>query len=314
MKSENIPIKDVRGGGGYISSSNETGQASICLSSKKDTVITHTYIKRVDDISVIKERIVHIKDLTENGFFTNFFVDDRKLMNWISKRQVSMLENDAAVVILRKRPDFYQCYFTSASLEALGIMLKRIRQNLSGVLVVAILGDVETYHDFLLSHGFIYHMGMSQMMRVNKTPGIPTIPDGVELAQINDAPEIQELLYHLMDCYCSQIPDLDEIEEMIQDKHFLVIRDTAKHKLKAFMGFDRRGVTVYGFFLAAREEYRHEMVAMDILTAYQAYTADAIRYIGWIQDDNMRSMKVNQFFGEKPNGFRQEVFLSKDGE
>ena len=80
------------------------------------------------------------------------------------------------------------------------------------------------------------------------------------------------------------------------------------------MGFDRRGVTVYGFFLAAREEYRHEMVAMDILTAYQAYTADAIRYIGWIQDDNMRSMKVNQFFGEKPNGFRQEVFLSKDGE
>lgn len=266
-------------------------------------------MKQVERIDEIHQAINQIKNSPE--WFTNLYVNDSNLENWIKKGQIYIQIYQKAIFLVRRRPEFYQFYFLTVDLLKFKADLKQFLKASKDTYAVAILGNVEVFHELLQEAGLTFYMGINRVSKITEKIGKPVLKKGISFAVIEDALDIQQMMYDMLDIYCDQIPDIDEIEAVIRKKGVIIIRNEQNRDVEAFVCFKRKGVLSQAYYLAAKEKYRDKRVGMIILNAYFAYNADARRHIGWIRDNNIASQAVNYRFGLKPDGFREEVFIYK---
>lgn len=255
----------------------------------------------------IQEAVTRAKGTGE--WLTDFYIAGDRLENWIQKGEIRMCTIGKTAFILRERPAFWQTYFVSPDKASLAADLKAFLSDSDEKLAIFTLGNVDELHETIENAGMRFYAGISRVSKFVKETGEPHIREGAELARIDDAAEIQEIMYDTLDVYSDQLFDVDEIEYTIKSKQAIVIRDHEKDVIEAFYCYGRQGVTTKDTCMASRPEYRSDMAGVKIVDAYKEYTADVRRHTGWIRDNNRASKAISNYFGFKADGFRQEVFV-----
>lgn len=267
-------------------------------------------MKLINDIIEIKNEIDAIK-LQCQSIYTNYYVSDKKITNWINKQEVYILVNSDAIIIQRKRKEFSQVYFFAGSVESMIIAMDISKKKIKGSISVALLGDVENYIEQLEKIDFRYYIGINRVVKLVKGNNSkePILKNDVELAKVGDGIEINNIMYDYFDIYADQILDVDEIEDVIKNNGVLVIRNDKE--IEGFYLFEKKGITSQALYSAVRFQYRHKPLGIMLLDAYFAYNPEVKRHIGWIKENNTASIAINNRWGLKKDGFKEVVMLYK---
>ncbi|MDD6924465.1 MAG: hypothetical protein PUI81_10255, partial [Veillonellaceae bacterium] len=255
----------------------------------------------------IQEAVTRAKGTGE--WLTDFYIAGDRLENWIQKGEIRMCTIGKTAFILRERPAFWQTYFVSPDKASLAADLKAFLSDSDEKLAIFTLGNVDELHETIENAGMRFYTGLDRVSKFVKEVGTPRFADNAELAISGDGVEIQQIMFDTLDPYSDQIPDIDEIEKMITNQSVIVIRNQINSEIEAVYCWTRQGIANKDNYLMSREKYRKQFVGIKIMDAYFAYAADVKRHTGWIRDNNIASKLVNDRFGFKADGFRQEVFV-----
>ena len=261
-------------------------------------------------LSEVQEVAAAIKE-QGTKWITNFYVDDRRLVQWIQKGQISYYASPQILLLLRQRKGYRQLYIIASEEQALKDSLEKKLPDGYGIYVTDLLGEVPELRDVLLTCKWQPYLSLQRIVKINSVGGVTKPVSDEYYARPGEEMQIMDMLEENIDPYGEQIPDLDEIVERIAAREVLVIRDEATGELKAFFSFIRQGSTVTGRFLVTRRKYRDEGWGLDLSDMFFDLHADARRILGWVREDKKRNLKLYELQGYQKDRLRDEVLIFK---
>lgn len=271
-------------------------------------------MKHVERIQEIRQAFDCIKGFNEE-WFTNFYVEDDRLKNWIGKGQLFLISFVHNLFILRKRKDFFQCYFISVQKDDLIEDFYHFLKKINSTVVLDLVGIDNLLKKELRKAGFEYYQSLTRMYKLSESCKqiIHLLPDA--FAQVGDEKDVMGILYENMDPLCEQLPDFDEIEAAVRNHTILVNRSQESMNIRAVLFFQRVGVTAYLRFWATKKQYHGKGYGRQLYQQYLQLNADAKRYVLWVRDDNLKVRRMYENYGmeyEKMQDFVY-VFLQERG-
>jgi len=261
----------------------------------------------VRDIRSIREKIEQVKARGDD-WITDCYLDEKKLIRWISEEQLFLGNTDEAFLLYRDRGSHDQLYWGFPSLESAGEIFQRELHHADKKIISDLLfrGDEDAMRKLLLACGFHSYMTFTRMTKM-ETPQPKQQIDAKWFASLEDLQAVVAILKETMDPECEQLPDQEELAQAISEQRVLVIHDPESGELAAMTMFDRQGALLLWRYWASREKYRRKKLGLLLYQPYIEWNADARRHVLWVRDNNPMK-NVYAYFGFRPDGLRDEVF------
>lgn len=269
-------------------------------------------MKRAGSLAEVRAAFEGIEE-KGGEWFSNFLATDDELACWIEKGQILIAATPKTAVLLRQRHGCQRCYFANVDREPLTEDLKVCLAGVTEKIITTVLdrgGQNEPIKDCLRQAGFLHYALLKRIVKINE----PTPPDDMpaEYATMNDLSRIEEIIHKYFDPLLDHWPDRDEIADVIEQKRILVARCPKDGQVAAMTSFIRKGKTVWGRYWASMEEYRAiAPYGAIVADQYMVINSDVRKYIGWVADDNVLSIRMNKANGFSFDGTSEEFFIIK---
>ena len=245
------------------------------------------------------------------AFITNFYIQPSAWAAWLRRRSYWVGASDKACFLVREEPRCWRLFYWG---EPEAVFRGLLDSNLYRDKPVAIdmLGkeaEVRMMSDRLADQGVPLHRILRRLIRIGPCP-----PQGysalakVELAHRQDLGAIESMLDRYFDPLVDQITDADEILEAIQQDNIRVVRNE-KGQAIAFFWDERTGKTALARYWCVLPEVAHSGCALALLDDYYARTADCLRHLLWVRDDNRAARFCHQRYGYVQDGLLDLVHV-----
>lgn len=266
---------------------------------------------KVSNYNCILNEISLIRSF-KKGYITNFYQDEKTSSLWIKYNMLFCLSFEECFFLFKDNGAFTNFYYCATGIESLSKSLFQLRnKQLKSKFVVDIIGDlksIELQSSLFMKYGYEQYTDLFRMSRIIDQVERDKNPC-VGYAYPNDAPLIANLLNNYFDPLCEQLPLLDEIQNWIEQKHLLVIKDGSF--VVGFLAFDLIGKTSYLRYWFTHPDYRDKKIGSLLLHNFFAESKDCKRQLFWVLRDNKNAIMRYEHYGFKAELIHDRVLISK---
>lgn len=140
--------------------------------------------------------------------------------------------------------------------------------------------------------------------------------DKLQLVVDDDGRVFIDALYLYFDELSDLLPDEDEIDEFVQNRHFIGVHKVSDGMLVAGMVYKKQGNVIEEEFVFVTLDYQGKGISKllhNIL--YQKYIDEKIKYIAWIRTDNEKSIDLHKaYYYEEQDQFKVTFLKESDSQ
>lgn len=267
-------------------------------------------MKLVDSVGEIFAAIQEAKNgATE--FTTNFFPVEKRLQEWVARRELMLAVQGGVAFVCRKERGFQHLYYSAASTDQLFVALGETRFNDSGAVldIVAKDGGLESFLTRWEAAGFHRHTKLFRMARIATAADPDSNESGVTFAKPDETTQILELLESNFDVFGEQVPLLYELEAAVSQQQVLVARHA--NELAGLLFFETQGVSSTLRFWTVGEKFRSLRLGSALMRRYFSTQNKVKRFVLWVAADNTNAVQKYEHYGYKPDGLVDYVLANR---
>lgn len=268
-------------------------------------------MKRVDSLSEIQELIWSVKNI-RRGFFTNFYLDEKKHRLWIEEGQLEVFRyGDNCLFLCKNNLSFVNVFYLATDMES----LKEGIEGLSECIQVPIIVDIVSRNEddliklLFQSCGFQLYESLYRMSH----SGEPTFKEyddsAVVSADLADASEIKQFLDDHFDPLSEQIPSLTEVRQMIENN--LILVNKSGKRMRGFIIYELNGMTLYLRYWYVSAEYRNLRVGSTLYNRSLQEGKSTKRQMCWVVSSNENAIEKHRHYGFEKEKMYDFVLIKK---
>lgn len=264
-------------------------------------------MEKVESIEQLKELIAYVRNLRQ-GFVTNFYLDEEKHAAWIRTGEFQYDKWEDTVFLLfdhysqDNEKYFTNMFYISTSEDAMLARLKEYpKKYIYDLYVLDIVGRdsmcLPLVEKFKTMRGY-NDATLVRMTRINgeRVNGEWTNGECV-YAKREDVGMADELLHTHFDEQMEQLPLVEELEKMIEQKHVLL--SMREGKVAGMLLFDLNATTLYLRYWLVLPEYRNQGVGSELLRQFLWEGRETKRQILWVNEANENAIVRYEHYGFK---------------
>lgn len=245
-----------------------------------------------------------------NGFVTNFYWDDNKHSYWISEGSFEYYKSDNCVLMVHAKDQFVYLFYIATSFNAVSECLCSLEIDSPQIADVVCKGDGCREQDAFTAMGFEIYKHLYRMSHVGRIVGNDWHVDPrVKYGAKEDAQLVQNIFYSDFDPKAEQLPSIREIEDYVERRQLLVIKDA--DNICGFLIYELTGVTWYLRYWYTSPEYRNKGIGAGLLRTSLIYGIESKRQILWVIADNENAIKRYEHYGFIMEKMKDYVMLKK---
>lgn len=248
-----------------------------------------------------------------SGLITNFYPNNDKIDSWISRGSIFLKDYAHSAFIVRYHMDFKYLFFISNSLKQLEIDLVNFLHAIDIDIVTEIVGTQDSnisQIELFQQHGFCLHEILVRMQTIkNEIISKSEYADEVENAQIKDSKRIQNFLINRLDKYSEQIPDIPEIETLINNKSILIIRK--QDSIGGLLIYENTGILSHLREWHVNKDYRNEKIGSKLIKSYFNLSRECKRFILWVKNENLDAINRYKHYGYKEDKLIDQILVKR---
>lgn len=261
---------------------------------------------KIKDIAQLKELILYVRD-QKKGFVTNFYLDEEKHAAWIrtGEFQYDKWEDTVFLLFDHYAPDnakyFTNMFYISTSEDAMLARLKEYPEKyIYDLYVLDIVGRdtmcLPLVKKLKAMRGY-NDATLVRMTRLQSEELIINSGESIVYAKREDVGMVDELLHTHFDELMEQLPLVEELEKMIEQKHILLnMRDG---NVAGMLLFDLNASTLYLRYWLVLPEYRNKGVGSELLRQFLWEGRETKRQILWVNQANENAIVRYDHYGFK---------------
>ena len=261
-------------------------------------------MEKVESIEQLKELVLYIRD-QKKGFVTNFYLDEEKHAAWIRTGEFQYDKWDDTVFLLfdHYSPDnakyFTNMFYISTSEDAMLARLKEYPEKyIYDLYVLDIVGRENMCLPLVEKLKAMRGYNDATLVRMTRINGEGLMVNGECIyATRGDVSLINELLHTHFDEQMEQLPLLEELEKMIEQKHVLL--SMREGKVAGMLLFDLNATTLYLRYWLVLPEYRNMGVGSELLRQFLWEGRETKRQILWVNEANENAIVRYEHYGFK---------------
>lgn len=267
-------------------------------------------IESVADPATLTRAIAQVPR-TCAGHTTSFFATRERIVEWVRKGTLSVLQAEKALLVLRRDRDFVRVYHVAAEANALAHALSELAQaTQTGVYVSDLVGHpshlvpiVNTYR----GAGFATHGQLIRLQRINADENATIIPDGVRPASAADLSSVQELLERQLDPWLEKIPDADELREKINGGAVLVVAQGSG--IAGCLVYETTGVSTVLRYWHMDLRLRNRGIGSRLMRSFLHRCAASRRILLWVIAGNTDAIDKYHHYGFHEDGLVDNIMV-----
>lgn len=251
-------------------------------------------VKSFEDL---QQQVTEIRSL-RLGFVTNFFPDPVKNGLWIEKKHCYTERINNTLFIIRQSPSFWNVFYCSTILDALGVDLEIFQSQNSGkVLMYDLVGreiQCNPLVNLFKSKGCKEATSLVRMTRMTE-PMEYTSDSAIRYAEEKDISQISEQLHQFFDERTEQIPYDEELKDYAKQGHILVCEE--KGVMAGFLIFELNATTLYLRYWFTHPDFRDKKVGSRLLRRFFEEGKDTKRQLFWVIRTNDNAIVRYRHYG-----------------
>ena len=259
---------------------------------------------KVESIEQLKELIAYVRNMRQ-GFVTNFYLDEEKHAAWIrtGEFQYDKWEDTVFLLFDHYAPDnekyFTNMFYISTSEDAMLARLKDYPEKyIYDLYVLDIVGRdtmcLPLVEKLKAMRGY-NDATLVRMTRIQSEELRVKSEESIVYAKRGDVSLIDELLHTHFDEQLKQLPLIDELEKMIEQKHILL--SMREGKVAGILLFDLNATTLYLRYWLVLPEYRNKGVGSELLRQFLWEGRETKRQILWVNQANENAIVRYEHYG-----------------
>ena len=263
----------------------------------------------LSDIEHFYELVSQIKKVNRK-YVSNYCLPESALLKGIQQKDVTYVYQEKEYLNLWWRKEhFKKLYYFIANPDQYQI------GNDSAVCVCDVVGkdiDLFTAEKILTGAGMLEYAAYSKWVCQDTTLLSLKNRDKFEVVYEDKESPFIDKLYLYFDIFSDLLPDQNEVDEFVRDKHFIGIHEKEKNTLVAGLLYSRRGCVITEEFIFVVPDYRGKGVSKLLHHAlYEKYAEEKIKYAAWIREDNLESMNLHRAYHYEKQNQVKATFLRR---
>ena len=264
-------------------------------------------MEKVESIEQLKELIAYVRNMRK-GFVTNFYLDEEKHTAWIrtGEFQYDKWEDTVFLLFDHYSPDnakyFTNMFYISTSEDA---MLERLKEYPEKYIYDLYVLDIVGRDTMCLPlvEKLKAMRGYNDTTLVRMTRITSEMVNGEWMngecvyAKREDVGMIDEMLHTHFDEQMEQLPLVEELEKMVEQKHVLL--SMREGKVSGMILFDLNATTLYLRYWLVLPEYRNKGVGSELLRQFLWEGRETKRQILWVNQANENAIVRYEHYGFK---------------
>jgi len=261
---------------------------------------------KVESIEQLKELIAYVRNMRQ-GFVTNFYLDEEKHAAWIrtGEFQYDKWEDTVFLLFDHYAPDnekyFTNMFYISTSEDAMLARLKEYPEKyIYDLYVLDIVGRdtmcLPLVEKLKAMRGY-NDATLVRMTRMQSEELRVKSEESIVYAKREDVGMVDELLHTHFDEQMEQLPLVEELEKMIEQKHILL--SMREGQVAGMLLFDLNASTLYLRYWLVLPEYRNKGVGSELLRQFLWEGRETKRQILWVNQANENAIVRYEHYGFK---------------
>ena len=261
---------------------------------------------KVESIEQLKELIAYVRSLRQ-GFVTNFYLDEEKHAAWIRTGEFLYDKWEDTVFLLfdHYAPDnakyFTNMFYISTSEDAMLARLKEYPEKyIYDLYVLDIVGRdtmcLPLVEKLKAMRGY-NDATLVRMTRINGEGLIVKIEESIAYAKREDVGMVDELLHTHFDEQMEQLPLVEELEKMVEQKHVLL--SMREGQVAGMLLFDLNATELYLRYWLVLPEYRNQGVGSELFRQFLWEGRETKQQILWVNQANENAIVRYEHYGFK---------------
>ena len=261
---------------------------------------------KVESIELLKELIAYVRSLRQ-GFVTNFYLDEEKHAAWIrtGEFQYDKWEDTVFLLFDHYAPDnakyFTNMFYISTSEDAMLARLKEYPEKyIYDLYVLDIVGRdtmcLPLVEKLKAMRGY-NDATLVRMTRLQSEELKVKSEESIVYAKREDVGMIDELLHTHFDEQKEQLPLVEEVEKMAEQKH--VSLSMREGKVAGMLLFDLNATTLYLRYWLVLPEYRNQGVGSELFKQFLWEGRETKQQILWVNQANENAIARYEHYGFK---------------
>lgn len=251
----------------------------------------------VKSFEELQQKVSEIRSL-RLGFVTNFFPDPVKNSLWIEKGDCFIERVNNSLFIIRKSPVFWNVFYCSTTLDALGADLEVFQcQNSGKALMYDLVGreiQCQPLVELFKAKGCKVATSLVRMSRMTE-PMVYKPDSSIHYATEDDLPYISEQLHQFFNEQTEQIPYDEELNEYANQGHILVCEENG---VKAgFLIFELNATTLYLRYWFTHPDFRDKKVGSRLMRKSFEEGRNTKRQMFWVIRTNKNAIARYRHYG-----------------
>lgn len=258
---------------------------------------------KVESIEQLKELIAYVRSLRQ-GFVTNFYLDEEKHAAWIrtGEFQYDKWEDTVFLLFDHYAPDnakyFTNMFYISISEDAMLARLKEYPEKyIYDLYVLDIIGRDTMCLPLVEKLKAMRGYNDATLVQMTRMNGEGLIVNGeCVYAKREDVGMVDELLHTHFDEQMEQLPLVEELEKMIEQKHVLL--SMREGHVAGMLLFDLNE-TLYLRYWLVLPEYRSQGVGSELFRQFLWGGRETKQQILWVNQANENAIVRYEHYGFK---------------
>ena len=256
-------------------------------------------MQQLSSFEELQKQIAEIRAL-RLGSITNFFPDIVKNGLWIEKRDLFTERVNNTLFIVKQSAKFWNVFYYSTSIEALGIDLGLFQAQHSGkTLIYDLVGrqiQCQPIVELFTAKGCKEATSFVRMNRINEA--MDYTPDStIHYATEVNLPIISKQLHQYFNEETEQIPYDEELLDYTNQNHVLVCEENGV--MTGFLIFELNSTTLYLRYWFTHPDYRDRKVGSRLLRRFFEEGKNTKRQLFWVIQSNENAIKRYRHYGFK---------------
>jgi ribosomal protein S18 acetylase RimI-like enzyme len=247
----------------------------------------------------------------KQGYVTNFFWDGNKHSYWVVDGSFEYQKSDKCILMIHHEGSFANLFYVATDYEVIKQAVENLEIDKDLVVDLVCRGEGHTERDAFKTVGFELYQSLYRMTHagVLATPEREAFTEGVEFACKKDVSLVEDTFRTQFDPLSEQLPSRKEIEDYVEHKQLLIIKDD--HKLCSFLIFEITGVSWYLRYWYTSPDYRNQGVGSRLLKTSLAYGIGTKRQMLWVISSNENAIKRYEHYGFKRELINDYVMIKR---
>ena len=263
-------------------------------------------MEKVESIEQLKELVLYIRD-QKKGYVTNFYMDEEKHAAWIrtGEFQYDKWEDTVFLLYDHYAPDnkkyFTNMFYISTSEDAMLARLKEYPEKyIYDLYVLDIVGRDTMCFPLVEKLKTMRGYNDMTLVRMSRLTGLQD--EGVKWKSVvyatqEDVACVNEMLHTHFDEQMEQLPLVEELEKMIEQKHILL--SMREGQVAGMLLFDMNASTLYLRYWLVLPEYRNRGVGSELIRQFLWEGSETKRQILWVNEANEKAIERYEHYGFK---------------